>query len=39
VLPSTGDLLSEYWANLGTMLGAVCFFVAALLSRRTIPAG
>ncbi|GGI46842.1 hypothetical protein BCL57_001031 [Agromyces flavus] len=39
VLPATGDLLSEYWANLGTMLGAVCFFVAALLSRRTIPAG
>ena len=39
VLPSTGDLLSEYWANLGTMLGAVCFLVAALLSRRTIDAG
>jgi hypothetical protein len=39
VLPSTGDLVSEYWANLGTALGAVCFFVAALLSRRTIPKG
>lgn len=39
VLPSTGDLLSEYWANLGTMLGAVCFLVAAVLSRRTIDAG
>ncbi|MBM7502838.1 YrhK family protein [Agromyces aurantiacus] len=39
VLPETGDLLSEYWANLGTMLGAVCFLVAALLSRRTIPPG
>lgn len=34
VLPATGDLLSEYWANLGTLLGAVCFFTAALLSRR-----
>ena len=39
VLPSTGNLLSEYWANLGTMLGAVCFLVAAVLSRRTIAAG
>ena len=39
VLPSTGELLSEYWANLGTMLGAVCFLVAAVLSRRTIDAG
>ena len=39
VLPSTGDLLSEYWANLGTMLGAVCFLAAAVLSRRKVDAG
>lgn len=38
VLPETGDLLSEYWANLGTLLGALCFFTAALLSRRTMDA-
>jgi hypothetical protein len=37
VVPATGDLASTQWANLGTALGAVCFFVAALLSRRTIP--
>jgi len=37
VVPVTGDFVSEFWANLGTALGAVCFFVAALLSRRTIP--
>ena len=39
VIPDTGDFVSELWANLGTALGAVCFFVAALLSRRTIPKG
>ena len=33
VLPTTGDLLSLTWANLGTGLGAICFLVAALLSR------
>lgn len=38
VLPSTGDLANERWANLGTALGALCFFVAALLARRTITA-
>ncbi|MDR5699360.1 YrhK family protein [Agromyces aerolatus] len=36
VIPETGDLLSEYWANLGTLLGAVCFFTAAALSRRNV---
>ncbi|WP_308798002.1 YrhK family protein [Agromyces silvae] len=36
VVPETGDLLSEYWANLGTLLGAVCFFTAAVLSRRAV---
>jgi hypothetical protein len=39
VIPDTGDLLNEVWANLGTALGAVCFFTAALLSRRDIPKG
>jgi len=38
VLPSTSDLVSQLWANLGTFLGAICFLVAALLSRRDIPA-
>ncbi len=33
VIPSTTDLVSLFWANLGTFLGAVCFLVAALLSR------
>ena len=34
VLPSTNDLVSLFWANLGTFLGAACFLAAALLSRR-----
>ncbi|WP_431279954.1 hypothetical protein [Leifsonia poae] len=34
VIPSTTDLLSLFWANLGTFLGAACFLTAALLSRR-----
>jgi hypothetical protein len=38
VSPETGTLVSMFWANLGTFLGAICFFVAALLSRRTIDA-
>ncbi len=38
VIPSTSDLVSQLWANLGTFLGAICFLVAALLSRRDIPA-
>ena len=36
VIPDTGDFVSELWANLGTALGAVCFFTAAVLSRRPI---
>ncbi|WP_276329506.1 YrhK family protein [Agromyces badenianii] len=39
VVPETGSLVSEFWANLGTLIGAACFLVAALLSRRTIDAG
>ena len=36
VVPQTDSLLSAFWANLGTLLGALCFLVAALLSRRVI---
>jgi drug/metabolite transporter (DMT)-like permease len=36
-IPATGDLVSLFWANVGTLLGAVCFLVAAVLSRRSIP--
>ena len=36
VVPATGDPLSVAWTNAGTAIGAVCFFVAALLARRTI---
>ncbi|GAA2992535.1 hypothetical protein GCM10010460_31610 [Microbacterium terrae] len=32
--PATGDELSGLAADLGTLLGALCFLVAALLSRR-----
>ncbi|WP_430646762.1 hypothetical protein [Agromyces sp. GXS1127] len=39
VLPDTGTYVNLLWANLGTLLGGVCFLVAALLSRRTIPKG
>jgi hypothetical protein len=39
VLPDTETFVNLLWANLGTLLGAVCFLVAALLSRRTIPKG
>lgn len=44
VVPETDSLVSAFWANLGTLLGALCFLVAALLSRRVIdeepvPAG
>jgi hypothetical protein len=38
VLPSSNDLLSAYWADAGTFLGALCFLVAALLARRNIGA-
>ena len=37
VIPSTGSLVSLFWANVGTFLGAACFLVAAVLSRRSIP--
>ena len=38
-IPETGDLVSLLWANLGTLLSAACFLVAAVLSRRSIPRG
>ncbi|TDN92842.1 hypothetical protein EV279_2375 [Microbacterium sp. BK668] len=34
VLPATGDLRNLEWADLGTFLGAICFFLAAALARR-----
>lgn len=34
VAPSTGTMVSLFWANAGTFTGALCFFTAALLSRR-----
>ncbi|MWB98216.1 YrhK family protein [Agromyces seonyuensis] len=34
VVPTTDTLLSAFWANLGTLIGALCFLAAALLSRR-----
>jgi hypothetical protein len=37
VIPATADLVSQFWANAGTFLGALCFLAAALLSRRDIP--
>ena len=38
VIPTTSTLVSQFWANAGTFLGALCFLAAALLSRRDIPA-
>jgi hypothetical protein len=38
VSPKTDDFVSLFWANLGTLIGALCFLVAALLSRRSIDA-
>ncbi|GAA3006181.1 YrhK family protein [Microbacterium aurantiacum] len=39
VVPSTQTLLDAPAANAGTLAGASCFLVAALLSRRAIPSG
>lgn len=38
VVPTTGDLLDDVAANLGTFLGALCFLTAAIISRRNIDA-
>jgi hypothetical protein len=37
VLPASGDLADARWADLGTLLGALCFLSAALLSRPPAP--
>jgi hypothetical protein len=36
VVPATGTYLSAWWSAAGTVAGAVCFLVAALLSRRSV---
>lgn len=36
VLPATGDVYDLRWLNLGTFVGAVCFFLAAVLARRSL---
>jgi hypothetical protein len=33
--PSSGDLRNLAWANVGTFIGAICFFLAAVLARRS----
>jgi hypothetical protein len=32
-IPTTNDFVSQFWANFGTFTGALCFLVAAVLSR------
>lgn len=34
VVPGAADILNSEWVNIGTFVGAVCFFTAALFSRR-----
>lgn len=34
VAPTATDVVSLFWANVGTMLGALCFLAAALLGRK-----
>ncbi|MDW4572703.1 hypothetical protein R8Z57_07940 [Microbacterium sp. M3] len=36
VLPATEELFNLRWVNLGTFVGAVCFFLAAVLARRSL---
>ena len=36
VIPATGEMANLVWVNLGTFLGAVCFFLAAVLARRSL---
>jgi hypothetical protein len=38
VLPTTDELVDPRWVNLGTFLGAICFFLAAVLARRELNA-
>jgi hypothetical protein len=36
VVPLTGELANVRWVNVGTFIGALCFFTAAVLSRRAV---
>lgn len=36
VVPGSGDIYSPQWVNAGTFIGAVCFFLAAVLARRSL---
>ncbi|MFD4957468.1 hypothetical protein [Microbacterium sp. NPDC058389] len=36
VVPASGTIYDLHWVNLGTFLGAVCFFLAAVLARRSM---
>lgn len=36
VLPATAEIFNMHWMNVGTFVGAVCFFVAAVLARRSM---
>ncbi len=36
VVPATGTYVSAAWSTAGTIVGAVCFLAAALLSRRSV---
>ncbi|WP_084126461.1 hypothetical protein [Demequina sp. NBRC 110054] len=38
VVPDTGTFVSLFWANLGTLLGALCFLGAAVLVRPGVTA-
>ncbi|MFD6178141.1 MULTISPECIES: hypothetical protein [unclassified Isoptericola] len=38
VAPGTDADLSPWWSTVGTLVGAACFLVAALLSRRAVEA-
>ncbi|WP_240658562.1 hypothetical protein [Microbacterium sp. CPCC 204701] len=36
VLPATTEMLDVRWVNAGTFVGAVCFFLSAVLARRSM---
>lgn len=36
VLPATAEIFNMRWVNVGTFVGAVCFFLAAVLARRSM---
>lgn len=36
VLPASAEVYNAQWVNLGTFVGAVCFFLAAVLARRSM---